>query len=139
MSELGTPATNWDQHWENFPLHRFLGLSHVEMSEGFAKIAMETGPNTLGGVGGSVHGGVLAALVDIVILRALFAVPDPTVQPAGTADLSITYLRPALGKRIYAAGRVIKKGRQLAVIEVDITDEQERLCARGRALYAFRR
>jgi acyl-coenzyme A thioesterase PaaI-like protein len=33
---------------------------------------------------------------------------------------------------------VIKRGRQLAVIEVSITDDQDRLCAKGRVLYAFR-
>ena len=132
----GSP--NVDRHFEDFPLHRFLGLSVVEKREGFARLAMDTGPNVIGGIGNSVHGGVLAALVDIVILQALFAKPDPNVTPAGTADLNITYLRPALGKRIYAEGHVVKKGRQLAMVEVSILDDQDRLCARGRALYAFR-
>jgi uncharacterized protein (TIGR00369 family) len=131
-------GSNVDRHFEDFPLHRFLGLSIVEKREGFVRIALDTGPNTLGGVGGSVHGGVLAALVDIVILQALFSVPDPNVTPAGTADLNITYLRPALGRRIYADGQVVKKGRQLAMIEVSIVDEDDRLCAKGRALYSFR-
>lgn len=131
--------TDFEKHFNEFPLHKFLGLSMVELRDGYAKIAMDTGPNTLGGVGGSVHGGVLAALVDITILRALFAVPDPDVVPAGTADLGITYLRPALGKRIYSEGKVLKKGRQMAVIEVDITDENGKLCAKGRTIYAFRR
>ncbi len=130
--------SNVDRHFEDFPLHKFLGLSIAEKREGYARIAMDTGPNTLGGVGGSVHGGVLAALVDVVILQALFAVPDPNVKPAGTADLNITYLRPALGKRIYAEGQVVKKGRQLAMVEVSITDDDDRLCGRGRALYSFR-
>lgn len=133
------PRTDFEKHFNEFPLHKFLGLSMVELRDGYAKIAMDTGPNTLGGIGGSVHGGVLAALVDITILRALFAVPDPSVVPAGTADLNITYLRPALGKRIYSEGKVLKKGRQMAVIEVDITDENGKLCARGRTIYAFRR
>ncbi len=131
--------TDFEKHFNEFPLHKFLGVSVVELSDGYAKLVMETGPNTLGGIGGSVHGGVLAALVDITILRALFAVPDPSVQPAGTADLGITYLRPALGKRIYSEGKVLKKGRQMAVIEVEITDESGRLCAKGRTIYAFRR
>ncbi len=34
--------------------------------------------------------------------------------------------------------RVVKYGRQLSVIEVDITDEEQSLCARGRVFYAFR-
>lgn len=130
---------DFERQWEELPLHKFLGVSLVESSEGYARIQMKTGPNTLGGVGGSVHGGILAALVDITILRALFAVPDPSVTPAGTADLNITYMRPALGERIFSEGHVIKKGRQLAVVECSIFDEKEQLCAKGRALYAFRR
>ena len=52
--------------------------------------------------------------------------------------LGITYLRQAQGKEIFAEARVIKRGRQLAVIEVEICDAEGRLCAKGRTLYAFR-
>ena len=58
--------------------------------------------------------------------------------PAGTADLGITYLRPAVGERIFAAAEVVKRGRQLSLVEVTITNEQDTLLARGRVLYAFR-
>lgn len=93
----------------------------------------------MGGVGGSVHGGLLACLVDIAMLEAIIPTLDPaTDQAAGTADLNITYMRPALGTQIVADARVIKKGRQLAVVEIEIRDEQDRLCAKGRTLYAIR-
>ena len=54
-------------------------------------------------------------------------------------DLGITYLRPALGPRITAEARVLRKGRQVAVSEVEIKDAEGRLCAKGRTLYAIRR
>jgi acyl-CoA thioesterase len=120
------------------PLHRFLGIAIEEQRQGFARVSLTTGPNTFGGVGGSVHGGVLAALVDIAMLQAIFSTFEPRDEPAGTADLNITYLRPALGAKIFADATVIKKGRQLVVTEVSIFDEQGRLCAKGRALYAIR-
>lgn len=99
---------------------------------------MQTSSLTMGGIGGSVHGGLLATMVDIVMLEALSATRQPGDQFAGTAELSISYLRPALGKRVFAEATVIKKGRSLAVSEVSITDEQGRLCARGRTTYALR-
>lgn len=99
---------------------------------------MRTSNLTLGGVGGSVHGGLLAALVDIAVLEALFPMFEPDDQPSGTADLNITYLRPALGHRIAAEATVLRKGRQLAVAEVEILAEDGRLCAKGRCIYAFR-
>ena len=124
--------------FDAFPLHRALGVRLVETRDGFARVAIATGPLTMGGVGGSVHGGVLAALVDIAMLAALGPTFGPAEQPMGTADLNITYLRPALTATIYAEATVIKKGRSLAVTEVSIVDDQGRLCARGRTIYSIR-
>ncbi|MGI8926087.1 MAG: PaaI family thioesterase [Tepidiformaceae bacterium] len=126
------------REFASFPLHRAMGLTLEEARPGFARICMETGPFTLGGVGGSVHGGLLAAMVDIAMLEALFATFRPDEQAAGTADLNITYLRPALSKHIYAEATVLRKGRSLAVTEVSILDDEGRLCARGRTIYAIR-
>ena len=126
------------KHFAEHPLHRALGVRLEERREDFARISIAPSAVTQGGVGGSLHGGILAALVDIVMLAALSTVQRPGQEPAGTADLNITYLRPALGARIYAEGTVVKRGRQLAMIEVSILDEQDRLCAKGRTLYAFR-
>lgn len=132
-------TSGFDRHFEEFPLHKFMGLSQVESRPGYARVRMKTGPNTMGGVGGSVHGGLLAALADVVMLRAVSTVFRPDDQPAGTADLNITFLRPALGKYVDAEATVLKKGKQLAVIEVNVLDQQEQLCAKARVLYAFRR
>jgi len=121
-----------------FPLHKLLGLTLDEVRPGFSRVCMATSPLTLAGIGGSVHGGLLAALVDIAMLEALFATFGPGSQPAGTADLNITYLRPALGGRIYAEATVLKAGRMLCTTEVEIKDDQGRLCAKGRTLYALR-
>lgn len=99
---------------------------------------MRTSNFTLGGVGGSVHGGLLAAMVDIAVLEALFPMFEPDDEPSGTADLNITYLRPAIGARIVAEATVLRKGRQLAVAEVEILSEEGRLCAKGRCIYAIK-
>ena len=120
------------------PLHRMLGITLVDQRPGFARICLEKGPETPSGIGGSVHGGVLAAMVDIVMLVAIFSDLQAHEQPAGTADLNISYLRPSLGERIYADATVVKRGRQLAMVEVEITNDEGQLCAKGRTLYAFR-
>ena len=118
--------------------HQSLGVTVVERRAGYGRIVLRKDENTPGGIGGSVHGGVLAAMVDIVMLVAIFAEPREGEVPAGTAELSITYLRQAHGDNIHASANVIKRGRQLSLVEVDITDDDDRLCARGRTLYAFR-
>lgn len=139
MTHQQPARSGFDRHFEDFPLHRFMGLSQVESRPGYARVRMKTSSNTLGGVGGSVHGGLLAALCDVAMLRAISTAFEPGDQPAGTADLNITYLRPALGPYIDAEATVLRKGRQLAVIEVNLLDDQHRLCAKSRILYAFRR
>ena len=120
--------------FDEFPLHKALGLTLIDARPGSAKCVLTTSRVTLGGVGGSVHGGLLAAMVDIAMLEALAPMAQPGEAFGGTADLNITYLRPALGERIYAEATVIRKGKTLAVTEVVITDEQGRLCAKGRTI-----
>ena len=134
MPEFSEYKANFD----SMPYHKFLGITVLEQRPGFGKIVLRKDANTPGGIGGSVHGGILAAMVDIVMLVAIFAEMREGEQPAGTAELSITYLRQAHGENIYASANVIKRGRQLSLVEIDITDDEERLCARGRTLYAFR-
>lgn len=132
------PRDDFFRSFDALPLHRALGITLEERRPDYARICLQTGPVTMGGVGGSVHGGVLAAMVDIVILAAMFSRPIEGATPAGTADLALTYLRPALTKRVFAEANVVKRGRQLNFIEVSIIDEHGTLCARGRALYALR-
>ncbi len=120
------------------PLYKALGLTLDEVRPGFARVRMATSSFTLGGIGGSVHGGLLAALVDIAMLEAQMPILAPGDRAAGTADLNITYLRPALTPFIYADATVVRKGRQLIVTEVNIVDDQGRLCAMGRTIYSLR-
>ena len=130
--------TEYKQDFDAKPYHQMLGVKLVEQRPGYGKIVLRKDENTPSGIGGSVHGGVLAAMVDIVMLVAIFAEMRDGEQPAGTAELSITYLRQSHGEHIYAEANVVKRGRQLSLVEVDILDDEGRLCARGRTLYAFR-
>jgi len=120
------------------PLNKMLGITLVERRSGHGRICLARNGTTPQGIGGSVHGGVLAAMVDIAMLVAVFTTIKADQAPAGTADLNITYLRPAHGQRVYADATVVKHGRQLAMVEVSIVDDEDRLCAKGRTLYAFR-
>lgn len=127
------------REFDEFPLHKTLGLTLEEVRPGFARICLAPSSLAFGGVAGSVHGGVLAAMVDIVMLEALAKMFEPGEQAMGTADLNITYLRPALGAKVFAEATVVRKGRSLAMTEVSIIDAGGRLCAKGRTLYSLRR
>ena len=120
------------------PLHQALGLELDEARNGFARIVLTPNGGTLSGVGGSVHGGVLAAMIDIAMLQALIASLEPNDIPNGTVDLNITYLRQAKGERIVAEATILRKGCSIAVSEVEILDPGGRLCAKGRTIYALK-
>ena len=83
---------------------------------------------------GFVHGGVTSTLADIVMgFSAFTLVADG--EGTVTSDLKIAYLRPGVGDKIIAKGKVIKPGNLLHYCESDIycvqPDKSEVLIARG--------
>lgn len=115
-----------------------MGLTIAEVTPDMARLRLTVTDTTPTGIGGSVNGGVLATMVDMAAVAAVFSKTMEGSLPAGTADLSITYLRQAHGAWLEAEARVIKRGRQLSTVEVNILNDQGRLCCRGQVLYAMR-
>lgn len=81
----------------------------------------------------SYHGGVIATLIDLAG-HAAAAVKIGRMAP--TIDLRIDYLRPADGSDLTATARLIKVGRSIVRIDVEITDDQGRQVAIGRGTYS---
>ena len=121
------------------PFHRYLGLTLEETAQNFARVKLKIGTNTPSGINNSVHGGVLATMIDMAAVTAVFASMRENDIPGGTADLQISYLRQAHGDWLEAKANVLKKGRQLATIQVEIMNNEGTLCAAGRVLYAFKK
>ena len=121
------------------PFHQYLGLTLEETAQNFARVKLKIGTNTPSGINNSVHGGVLATMIDMAAVTAVFASIRENDIPGGTADLQISYLRQAHGDWLEAKANVLKKGRQLATIQVEIMNNEGTLCASGRVLYAFKK
>ena len=121
------------------PFHKYLGLTLEETAQNFARVKLKIGTNTPSGINNSVHGGVLATMIDMAAVTAVFASIRENDIPGGTADLQISYLRQAHGDWLEAKADVLKKGRQLATIQVEIMNNEGTLCAAGRVLYAFKK
>lgn len=57
---------------------------------------------------------------------------------AVTSNLNIDFLRPCLGDYLHAEGRMVKLGKSLAVISVEITgSDSEKLASRSTVTYAL--
>ncbi|MBT4162671.1 MAG: PaaI family thioesterase [Gammaproteobacteria bacterium] len=129
---------NTFKNFDDNPFHKYLGLSLVETRKDYARLRLTINETTPTGIGGSVNGGVLSTMVDMAAVPAVFASMREGSEPAGTADLQITYLRQAHGAWVDAEATVIKRGRQLCTVHVDIINAEGDLCATGRVLYALR-
>jgi uncharacterized protein (TIGR00369 family) len=140
LAEEIMPMGDSDAFFDRFndnPFHQYMGLTVAEVAPDAARLRLTVTDTTPTGIGGSVNGGVLATMVDMAAVAAVFSKMLPGSLPAGTADLSITYLRQAHGAWLDATASVIKRGRQLTTVEVSILNDQGRLCCRGQVLYAM--
>lgn len=106
----------------NVGFNREVGIVTAAISEGYARVEVEIGPQHVNPIG-SVHGGVL------------FTIADTTAGAAATSrgrymttmSSSMNFLRPAIGcKKLTGESREIKVGKQVCVYEVTITDETGR-------------
>ena len=87
---------------------------------------------------GLVHGGVFASIAEsITSMGTYYAVRDGGHSAQGLSNQT-SFLRPILAGTIHAVARRRHRGRTTWVWEVDITDDQERLCALVRMTIAVR-
>jgi len=115
------------------PFHQWLGLEVISVTEGEITLKAHFREEwVVNPAGGYIHGGILAALVDLTADWALFAWTGKGVP---TLDLRVDYHRPAKGDLI-AEGKVIKSGKQFSSAEARIFDSEGRLVASGRGLYS---
>ena len=87
---------------------------------------------------GLVHGGVYASIAESITSMAThFGVMEDGKSAQGLSNQT-SFLRPILEGTIHAVARRRHKGRTTWVWEVEITDDQERLCALVRMTIAVR-
>ena len=136
--EEATLSSTFFEHFDSMPFHQYLGLKVHAAERDRVTLRLHWNEETPTGIGGSVNGGVLATMVDMAAVAAVFThIPDG-VLPAGTADLQITYMRQASGNYLEAVAEVVKRGRQLCTIQVTILNPEGVQCCAGRVLYALR-
>ncbi len=87
---------------------------------------------------GALQGGLLATLVDVVAGRAVL--DDGPRESVATADMTIHYLRGVTVGPALATAKVVRRGRTLAVVSVEVTDVGSgSLCALGTVAFPIPR
>ena len=75
---------------------------------------------------GTLHGGVLATLVDTAMGAAVRSATDDGDVPA-TSQLTVTYLRPGKPGPLEVTAKVRTRGEHLTVCEADVEQEDRSL------------
>ncbi|MYE01547.1 MAG: PaaI family thioesterase [Alphaproteobacteria bacterium] len=81
---------------------------------------------------GQYHGGVISAFIDTVGDYALVVNRGGGVP---TINYRTDFLRPASNTALTGKAKVRRAGRTVAVVDIDVYDEQGRLVAVGRGTY----
>jgi uncharacterized protein (TIGR00369 family) len=97
------------------------GQETVELRKGYALMRHDVGDKSLR-PGGFISGPAQMSIVDSAAYAVIFTELGITPM-AVTSNLNINFLRPCIGDALLAEARMIKLGRSLAVIEVEVRAE----------------
>jgi acyl-coenzyme A thioesterase 13 len=114
------------------------GFRYETMGEGKARVAVTVGPGNVN-LGGTLHGGTIATLVDCAGTVAIMTA-DPQGRPGVTTDLNVSYFAAGrMGDEVVGEARVLHTGKSLAMVEVDVKRPSDgRLLAQGRMTKFFK-
>ncbi|BBE35294.1 PaaI family thioesterase [Sphingosinicella microcystinivorans] len=115
------------------PLHRWLGfeIAEVDFANGTLTMICPAGGNAARFDGApQAHGGAIATLIDSA---ACFAACAMLGRGVPTSNIRVDYLRPAGGELLVAKAKVIRAGRTLALVDVEV-ESDGKLVATGRCV-----
>jgi len=116
----------------------WLGLTDVSQEDGVAVVDMTATPDMANSLG-FVHGGMISALADSAMGRALRTI-KPGVVRSMSFDLKLSFISAAkVGETLRATGRVVHAGRRTAVTECRVEGQNGRLVATASGTFAITR
>ena len=98
-----------------------LGVRTVRADSESSELTFDAGGDHLNPAG-TVHGGVLATLVDSAMGAVARHVSGDGEVPA-TSQLTVTYLNPARTGPMVVTGRMRKRGKHLMVCDADVEQD----------------
>ena len=123
----------------DFPVgfDRLYGLEVLEVGEEEIRAQVKV-RDDLRQPGGLVHGGVFASIAESIASLATGVVVMRDGKTAQGMSNQTSFLRPIVHGTIHAVARRRHRGRTTWVWEVDISDDEGRLCALVRMTVAVR-
>jgi uncharacterized protein (TIGR00369 family) len=125
-----------DDYPDVAPFSSWMGLTLLASGDGEVRLQLVQ-RDELNNRGGTVHGGVVATLLDSAMTRAARTIEEG-IELAGTVDLHVQFMRPALGT-LTATGSVTSASRNFAFCRGEVRDRQDVLVATALATVRLRR
>ena len=111
-------------------------LVSIDPDAGTIEVAFTASDQFLNPIG-VIQGGFLAAMLDDTMGPALVATLGPG-QFAPTADLQVQFLRPARPGRLTGRGRIVRRGKDIAFLAGELSDEFGQVVATATATAQIR-
>ncbi len=119
------------------PYYQLLGMELVELEPGACRFRLAA-DSKLHNLGGVVHGGALASVADAAMGVSLATLTDPHTERPITVELKINFMAAVVEGELEARGRIIQRGRTVAVGEAEVTDAEGRLVAKAMGTFVIR-
>ena len=120
------------------PVVDFMGIQLLRVASGQATLMLpnqEALHNSLG----LLQGGILGVLADVAGGVSLYSVlPDPIKVAIPTIEFKLNFFRPARHQDVVASGKLVHRGRQIAVCQVEVSSEEGVLLATGVFTYMIK-
>lgn len=114
-------------HKEQTGLPKFLGLRVEKVEAGRMVVSIEA-RKEFHNPFGSMHGGVIAGLVDHVLGAVLYPV-IPRGHWAATTEFKLNYLAPVREGTVTAEANIISMTKRTAVVRVEVANDGRPVCA----------
>jgi acyl-CoA thioesterase len=115
------------------PFYRHMGITLTKLGLGSSEIKVNV-TKGLTQSAGFAHGGVAASLVDSAVGLALCTLLRSR-ESITTIELKVNFVAPARPGVLKAKGRIIQRGKRIAVGESEVKDRRGRYIAKGLVTY----
>jgi uncharacterized protein (TIGR00369 family) len=116
-----------------FPFIKLMGMKLLSSGDGKSVMRCRIRP-VLRNTAGTLHGGVMGALVDMSVATALRSVMDLSCWMT-TVEYKVNFLKPVSDGVITARGTILRLGSTIAVGATEIRNGQGEVVAFGSATY----
>ncbi len=112
-----------------------LGIQLTTMQPGVAQLSLPF-TDALVTTGTIVHGGAIASLIDTAAAVAAWSNAEVPANVRGvTVTLTVTYLVAASKEDLQAVARVLRRGRNLVYLDVEVSSASGSAIAKGLVTY----